>query len=276
MTPSEAKTYSDYLSNAAATIATGRSLPLDMEDICNDLGLQISNNADASKTTLGLRGKKLVISLNPLRHPALYRFHVAHEIGHALLLREFSALPLGESEYWQHENLCNFFAQRLLLPDAALARLDSNNFQNAKSALLEIHRLAMQHGVPTCDVVAVRCRDRFPSIGVFEISPPPVIREQASPDDSSESPRFKVIFSNLPGKKAIGTIIDSTMPLSSILKQFKRIKLHRELDGKMILCALFPKLDSQLYACTTSAYGMRVLQGKIRIVVSSNFFEQFV
>lgn len=276
MTPREAKTFSDYLSSAAVAITDGRSLPFDIDDVCNDLGLQIIRSPDASGPTLGLRGKQLVIGLKPSGPLPLYRFHVAHEIGHALLLREFGALPLGGSEYWQHENLCDFFARRLLLPDVALDHLTGYDCRDARSVLLEIHRLARQYQVPSCDVVAIRFRDRFPSAGVFEITRLPRLKKQSMPTTHSVATQFKVTFSNLPSKKAIGTLVGSSTILGSTLEEFRKVKAQRDLDGALILGTLFPKYELGTPAYATSAFGIQVRSRATRIIIVSNFFERSI
>jgi IrrE N-terminal-like domain len=48
------------------------------------------------------------------------RFTVAHELAHALIIRELNYFPRRRAEYWACEDLCNEFASALLIPAHAI------------------------------------------------------------------------------------------------------------------------------------------------------------
>jgi len=64
------------------------------------------------------------------------RFTIAHELGHALLMKRFSLhQPLSRAGYWKHEGWCDDFAGHLLVPDDALA---AYAVDRAAESILEI------------------------------------------------------------------------------------------------------------------------------------------
>lgn len=269
MTPREAKLYSAYLEKAAITISRDRSYPLDIELLCKDLDIQLRTDArDVSRAQLEVNGQTCRLNVAPA-NPSLARFYVAHEIGHALLFREYGVLPSGESEYWQHELLCDSFARHLLLPDVTVRGIGGDDFIDAKSALYRIHQIAARYGVPSCHVVAIRLREEYPSLGVFELSR----RTDRDSNRASLSTEFKVSFSSLPGKKAIGTLISSNDPNFTALSRIQAQGSEGgEIDGAALLRALFPKRCCET-TCTASAFAIGT-RGRIRVAVVSNFLEK--
>lgn len=268
MTPRDTRLFGDYLRNAAVALSRDRLFPLDIELLCKDLNIQLRTGArDVSRAQLEVQGQSCQLTV-ATANPSLARFYVAHEIGHALLFREFGVLPSGESEYWQHELLCDSFARQLLLPNVSIDALVRDDFSEAKSALHRIHQIAAKFGVPSCHVVAIRLREMFPSLGVFELTQ----RSSGDSERRSLSAPFKVTFSNLPGKKAIGTLIPSTdlnwVALAEIQDQGQA---GEELDGPALLRSLFPKRSSDTTS-TASAFGCAT-RGRVRVAVVSRFLE---
>ena len=104
------------------------------------------------------------------RYTPTERFVIAHELGHLILLRNGAPKPIGASEYWKLEEVCNDFARRLLINEEALnERLEG--WDNSALSLLNIcSGLASAAKVPW-SVAAYRISDYKPDTGFLRLEP---------------------------------------------------------------------------------------------------------
>lgn len=61
------------------------------------------------------------LAAEPWQNSKFERLCIAHELAHFFLLKRYNLSPQTNSEYWQHEDLCDDFARHVLLPGAFLA-----------------------------------------------------------------------------------------------------------------------------------------------------------
>jgi hypothetical protein len=110
------------------------SIPVDVMAVCRNCGVTVTRNHDvpARKARLVRVGAFAEIKLplsnlrgaTPNEHSSLERFQIGHELAHYIIARDCGITPLGRSEYWRHERICDSFSGRLLLPtEVVSARL---------------------------------------------------------------------------------------------------------------------------------------------------------
>lgn len=123
MHPKLKAAYFSFLQDSAGKLAA--SPAADILALCNRLGVKIRKtySKDYKNASLVLAPSGYEISLPcPSRENSKFssfqRFLLAHELGHVLLEREFSATAASEGDYWQFEELCDYFARAVLLPEA--------------------------------------------------------------------------------------------------------------------------------------------------------------
>ena len=124
--------YRESLIKEAEELTGSSHLPVSLRDLCAFLGIEVSLSDVQSGRALLVNAKdnpKILLSHKDAgagsqrRRGKMLRFLIAHEIGHFLLQRRDVAKPLGTSEYWQFETVCDTFARQLLLPTEELCRL---------------------------------------------------------------------------------------------------------------------------------------------------------
>lgn len=168
------------------------AFPVDVEAICDDLGIGILPIVDLSKTFrvdafISADFKTIYVDNREFEKDShRYRFSVAHELGHFVLHRRYCpCVAQGLDEWFRFfrrftndyaEFQANYFAGSLLVPEAELVRVLNNefggsfvrNYWNASPS--ELGRILMRvrrHFRVSDDVIARRMRDAFP--GVDEI-----------------------------------------------------------------------------------------------------------
>lgn len=122
MHPKLRSTYRTFLQEVARKLIPC-SPHFDIEVLCNKLGVKIVkvSREDYRSATLvnTQQGYEILIPQehNKKQLSPFQRFLIAHELGHLLLEREYSTGPISQSDYWQYEELCDYFARLILLPE---------------------------------------------------------------------------------------------------------------------------------------------------------------
>lgn len=140
------------------------------------------------------------------------RYVVAHELGHYVLHRARHGKPLGKSEYWIHEELCDSFARWLLLPQKALEKWFSRRLESlphispevwARSSLAMSKELQGAARVPW-SIAATRISEYSERIAFLGIR-------------NHDTTRLRVNCSTLHSRKEIGRLILKSSELGQIL-----------------------------------------------------------
>lgn len=164
--------YKLTLANAAKELTIGESLPIDVERICAKLQIKHERKINDYKTAR-LEGKSCVYLPSLLLpysgyYSAQERYWIAHEIGHYILANLCSAAPLGRSEYWQFENLCDDFARQLLIPKDVINRLPES-ITSPKEALKWSSDIAKDTFVPW-PTAAWRITELHPEFAMLNVT----------------------------------------------------------------------------------------------------------
>lgn len=131
-----------WLLSCADKLASQSKLPIDTAGIarrldvrvrCEDLHLA-KHDGEVRRTSSG----KYEITVRKGDPAPRRRFTLAHELAHVLLDKRFSLRANSKREYWEHEQWCNEFAGRLLVPSAIL---DTAVLETPRAALNTLWRL---------------------------------------------------------------------------------------------------------------------------------------
>lgn len=159
-----------WLISCADRLNAGMSLPIDLEHIVHEMGIEVRRERSVATKKAGAALRKtdgtFQICVYPHRVPHRERFTLAHELAHVLLEAKYSWNPSSRSEYYLREEWCNQFASRLLIPEATIRRCNADNPQAALRSVLWVSR--------TCRVskeaAARRLTSAYPGPGVAELS----------------------------------------------------------------------------------------------------------
>jgi Zn-dependent peptidase ImmA (M78 family) len=170
------------------------------------------------------------------------RFTLAHEIGHVLLDYKFNWRPTSEREYHLGERLCNVFAARLLVPEAALTGLA---MADPQQGLATLTLLARRFRVSK-EVAARRIAEVFLRFGFVEGEEIPTRTQKRG---------FQIAWSTLdsarPGltrRRKLGPkhpltrfLLDPPLDWTSIVlpregMRINRAEIDRQLGGRMVAC----------------------------------------
>lgn len=167
----------NLLQEAAYRLTGSQALPVDLGSICDGLGVKVVNadSGNGSGKTYLVKSKHgAEIRLNcgvqgfeSFCNP-VSRYLIAHELGHLILDSQKIPRPLGKSEYWKHENLCNYFAGLLLLPEGAIKADIESVPRNLRLELDLCKSLANTACVPW-ETVALRFVHFRPSVAMFSL-----------------------------------------------------------------------------------------------------------
>lgn len=203
--------YKLALANAALELTTGEALPVDIERVCTKLQVEQVRKIDGYRTARLAGKSKIYLPSALLPSPGCYnameRYLIAHEIGHHVLTSLFSVTPLGKSEYWQFEDLCNGFARQLLIPETALSGLP-NLVRSPEEALALASSLASDAFVPW-PTAAWRVSERYPSLVLLYV----IVRRSHSAKLS-----MRVSASTSPRKQIQQKVLDMEAGLGLILR----------------------------------------------------------
>lgn len=167
----------DALTRDARRLNVGERCPVDLVAIAERLGLRV----DLARHGVGdgaLRrdhdGTSIVVPHERGLDDPRVRFTTAHEIGHHLLDSYRVPRPASRREYWLVEELCHFFAGRLLIPDEAVEWVLANDPQDALRLLhlaqvvaerARVSRAAVSHRVGGELRTAAFCEIAYPRAG---------------------------------------------------------------------------------------------------------------
>ena len=169
------------------------TFPVDVEAICDDLGIGIMPIIDLSKTFrvdafISANFKSIYVDSRVFeRGSHRYRFSVAHELGHFVLHRKYCPYVTKNLDEWFQffrrfindyaEFQANYFAGSLLVPEAELVRVLNDGFDGSfvrnywNASPSELGRILMKvrrHFRVSDDVIARRMRDAFPGVDEIE------------------------------------------------------------------------------------------------------------
>jgi Zn-dependent peptidase ImmA (M78 family) len=171
--------------------------PVLLREICKQLGIRIVRSASVQPGKAYLEWDRAAERAPIIRLPSREalswdRFCAAHELGHYVLMERFSYHPQTDSEYWQTEVLCDFFARELLLPDS----LFPDTFEQGGELLIAgCDQLSRTAKVPWIQV-AKKISRRFPNTFLMRLG-------------LGADGLLKVSATSLPLEKGRGRKIDS-------------------------------------------------------------------
>jgi hypothetical protein len=258
-----------------ATELTSRHtvFPVRIGKICHDLRIAITRNAhvaerraylavDPSKdqsVTIILPGKNNNASASIVSH--FERFCVAHELAHYLIFVDFKCRPQTRSEYWQHEDICDEFARRLLIPDAAVG-YNTDELPNLETDYLVLcNQLAASAMVPWMQA-AIRLTERTRT-AIY-------LRCERIPSGS-----LRIVSTSLPGRKAT-KVLREEWPLSETLEQLlctakaKQCAVHKDITTSLQQCeAVAAALPGEVAGAVAEAQHGRYPDIRIAVTLSS-------
>lgn len=230
----EAK-YRQILTNAARDLTRGESLPINIEHICARLEVEHERNLlDYSRAHLTGKSKiNLPTSPESEYFSAKDRYLIAHEIGHIVLVELCSATPLGKSQYWQFEDLCNGFARQLLIPQEAIPNLPKS-ISSPREALSFSSDLAREAFVPW-PTAAWRLTELFSEFALLDI----FVRRQRGTlvmkINASTLPRKQLQQKTLDIQKGLGKMLipltRGDESISLYTNEAERLEITKELPG---------------------------------------------
>jgi Zn-dependent peptidase ImmA (M78 family) len=224
------------LSEAANRLTGDIDFPVSVRLVCQSLNVRIRRRPDLKAAVLVNAGEAPEVLL-PARHKSTNsppnaktqnarcfasaqrdygeswdRYLVAHELGHFVLHCARHGKPLGKSEYWLQEELCDSFARWLLLPQKAIEKWSSAKVQAFRhspkkdfvlSALESSSELERTAHVPWA-IAATRLSECLPNLGFLSVR-------------VHDAGRLRVSASTLDRKKEIGRLIPKTSSLGTLL-----------------------------------------------------------
>lgn len=109
----------------AESVRGQSNVPVLLRTVCEKLEIKVRREpgVPAGKAFLSWNRQveKRPTILLPLRqHKTWDRFCAAHELGHFFLISEYGWIPADKDAYWQTEELCDYFARELLIPQKYL------------------------------------------------------------------------------------------------------------------------------------------------------------
>jgi hypothetical protein len=228
--------YKQALKEAALNLSGDKRLPIPVTEITDSLGVKISRAKADGRTKghllLTVPGPEIVLPWanngTSTQYTSWERFIIAHELGHIVLDRTCDSRPLGKSEYWQHEELCDTFARWLLLPSWVSKVV-------AGSRRTPSQRLNLcQHLKHTADVpwraAAFRISEWDPTTRFLLLQ-------------KKDNRGFKVAMSTFPGKRGIRTLVPPGVALGKALFD---IPLDEPLN-----------LEADVFSCFEFATGLK-------------------
>ena len=166
------------------------TFPVDVEAICDDLGIGILPIDGLSRTFrvdafISSNFKSIYVDSREFgRNSHRYRFSVAHELGHYVLHKKYCPENVDDLKEWfkifrrfinnYAEFQANYFAGSLLVPEKELAQVlneefdgsFARNYWNASSRELGVILNKVRRHFKVSDQVIVRrMRDVFPGVG---------------------------------------------------------------------------------------------------------------
>jgi hypothetical protein len=222
----ERSRYWETLCSFANQLVRGESVPLDVSKFCKEMAIGVSEGAIPGKARAvvlqGAGGIEIRIQCDGTMSPVRRRFLIAHELGHIVLQRHCAASPVGHSDYWQHEQLCDDFAGKLLVPDELLRKFFHQRPSSIIGLLARTNQLAQVALVPW-QTAANRVSEIYPRTGLF------VARRTGGTSDRTN--QIKVVSSSLPRKTGQGRTLSAETTLGMALDKLVRPRSIMSLDS---------------------------------------------
>lgn len=245
------KAYEVALRQATDCLTGKEPFPVDVLHICDRLGvtLERSDEIPARRARIVYSNGKPSILLGPGRFSESIeltdweRFLVSHELGHLILYKDYNAKPLGESEYWKHEQLCDSFAQWWLIPAHKACEAATNSGHSAIARLNASCKLERDAGVPW-PVAASAISTVDHDVAFFKVA------------DLDRS-HLRVRFSTLSNKKGIHRKVDRTSSAGKSLLAVRSQTSTQEVDSAIIREILWTEAQS-CAAVRTGDFEIRV------------------
>jgi len=232
------KTYEATLRHSADWLTRNESFPIDPYAICDRLGVVVDRSPDvparrahivsSSGRVSVLLGSRECSTSKELSD--WERFLVAHELGHFILYKEHNAKPLGKSEYWKHERLCDSFAHWLLIPAREAHAAATNGGTSAIARLDGSCKLERDARVPWPVAASA----------ISEVDQNSVFFKVADLDSSHLSVRF----STLPNKKGIHRKVERASLTGKLLLQVQPLPSIQYVDCVVIRELLWSEAQS--------------------------------
>ena len=114
--------YKKLADNIAEEITRNHRHPIDILTICKNLNISIINDtSNIDNASLCLENNKISIKLGnkyfkDINSPFV-RYILAHEVGHYFINYKLGA-RITKNDYWIFEELCDYFARSILLPNS--------------------------------------------------------------------------------------------------------------------------------------------------------------
>lgn len=222
--------FKQVLKQTAIDLSGGKRLPIPVAEIAKSLGVKITRATTGKGTRghllLSTTGSEIVLPGTKsvsVEYTPWERFLIAHELGHLVLDRRCDSRPLGKSEYWQHEELCDSFARWLLLP--SVAKLVGKSAKTPSQRLNLCQYLKQTGNVPwkTAAFRISECDQRTRFL---------ILRQ-------TDKHSFQVTTSTFPNSKGIRSLVTQDDPLSKALSALaigKGLSIGQDLLG----CFDFP------------------------------------
>jgi len=120
--------YKKMAENFANELTKNISYPIDIISLCNNLKINIVYDINCNDTaSLNIKNNKFYIKLGRQynnKNSPFVRYMLAHEIGHYFINHKLCA-TISKNEYWVFEELCDYFARVLLLPNKFVNNIPS-------------------------------------------------------------------------------------------------------------------------------------------------------
>lgn len=225
--------YREILSDCALELAKKFPVPWDPTQLCQHMGVQLLRNGKRKNPVLHFSLDGAVIILPEKRsRPRFERFQIAHELGHLVLLNECGAAPTGPSEYWQHEDLCDWFARELLLP-AQIIRPVLEQIPVQAERFLEFSTLLVDSYNVTWKTAACRISELNPLSLFIAIVP------------CADDKRAQIKFSSARNRKFVGGILQESAELTDYVHRYRDTKMvSLQLDEIRLQMERIAPLDS--------------------------------
>ncbi len=163
----------EFLCDISQKFTTHAATHVDMALLCASLEVTVvrSPNVDFKRALLikdvgGYQIKLQQKKVNKDVYTPFEEFVIAHEIGHLLLERKYSIRPHRSKEYWELEDLCDYFARMLLLPESYI-RGKINDSKIEPKALLELSNQISEEAQVYWPVAAYRLAEIFADYEFF-------------------------------------------------------------------------------------------------------------
>lgn len=207
--------YKAILRNIAQNISVleKATVPVNISSVCSKYDVRIVKKIckDHKKPIVAYSDGRYQIQIpsdtpNSSEYSPSERLFISHELAHVLLDTKYQITPCDKSEYWQIEELCNYFAGNLLLPEQLISRYEIESYPADK--ILQLTFFLKNIAKSPWSTVAFRLSDKYPSVYF--------LRMQGGRDENKYSHKInyqntrtlRVSMSTFPNKHFIHTKIN--------------------------------------------------------------------